>query len=85
MDLYVEEARKLSELLDRFHPDEPVPDNLSELNNQSLEWDSNEDATSPSFVNLSPARDVEEIIQNILQSTPEENCVSREKFEREIQ
>ena len=85
LDLYVEEARKLSELLDRFHPDEPVPDNLSELNNQSLEWDSNEDATSPSLVNLSPARDVEEIIQNILQSSPEENCVSREKFEREIQ
>ena len=88
LDLYVEEARKHSELLDRFYPDVPVPDNLSE-HNQSLEWDSNEDATSPSFVKSSPDRDrnVEEIIQNILSSSPEENpenCVSREKFEREI-
>ena len=88
LDLYVEEARKHSELLDRFYPDVPVPDNLSE-HNQSLEWDSNEDATSPSFVKSSPDRDrnVEEIIQNILSSSPEENpenCVSRGKFEREI-
>ena len=85
LDLYVEEAKKLSELLDRFHPDEPVPDNLRGLNDQSLEWDNNEDTTSPSFVNLSPARDIEEIIQNILQSSPEENPISRERFEREIQ
>ena len=74
LDLYVEEARKHSELLDRFHPDVQVPDNLSE-HNESLDWDSNEVATSPSFVKTSPDRDrnVEEIIQNILNSSEEEN------------
>jgi hypothetical protein len=81
LDLYVEEAIKHSELLDRFHPDVQVPDNLSE-HNESLEWDSNEDATSPSFVKTSPDRDrnVEEIIQNILNSSSEENpenCVEK--------
>ena len=71
----VEEARKHSELLDRFHPDVQVPDNLSE-HNESLDWDSNEVVTSPSFVKkTSPDRDrnVEEIIQNILNSSEEEN------------
>ena len=88
LDLYVEEARKLSDLLDRFHPEETVPDSLSELN-ESLEWDSNEDATSPSFINSSPdgVFNVENIIENILNSSEEENSddrVAHEKFEQQI-
>ena len=68
---YKEEAKRLSELVDRIC-DDIDPDNNSNLE-QSLEWDSDECNTSPSFVTIesslvaSPA--VEEIIEDILNTS----------------
>ena len=64
---FEEEAKRLSELVDRIY-DDSEPDNISNPE-QSLEWDSDECNTSPSFVTIessvvSPS--VKEIIEDIL-------------------
>ena len=48
--LFEEEAKRLFELVDRIFNDSD-PDNISNPN-QSLEWDSDECITSPSFVTI---------------------------------
>ena len=77
---FEEEAKRLSELVDRIY-DDSEPDNISNPE-QSLEWDSDECNTSPSFVTIessvvSPS--VKEIIEDILNSSvtrgEEENVV----------
>ena len=50
LTIFEEEANRLSELVDRIY-DESDSDNNSNLD-QSLEWDSNEYNTSPSFVTI---------------------------------
>ena len=67
--LFEEEAKRLSELVDRIF-DDSVPDNISN-HNQSLEWDLNECTTSPSFVTINTSEvevspTVHEIIGDIL-------------------
>ena len=85
---YKEEAKRLPELVDRIC-DDSDPDNNSNLE-QSLEWDSDECNTSPSFVTIesslvaSPA--VKEIIEDILNTSVtrglEENLVPHKSNRR---
>ena len=70
--LYEEEAKRLSELVDRIF-DDSNPDNISNPN-QSLEWDSDECITSPSFVTINTSEvevspTVHEIIEDILNTS----------------
>ena len=80
LETFEEEAKRLSELVDCIY-DDSDPDNNSN-SDQSLDWDSHESNTSPSFVTIessvvSPS--VKEIIEDILNSSvtrgEEENLV----------
>ena len=66
---FEEEARRLSDLVDLVY-DDSDPDNSSN-HNQSLEWDSDNCTTSPSFITISSqvSPTVQEIIEDILNSS----------------
>ena len=84
LEVFQEEARELSESVDRILDDKD-PDNNSDPD-QSLEWDSDECNTSPSFVTIDSSKEVSptvlEIIDDILNSSvtqgEEENLVPAE-------
>ena len=71
LEIFQEEARRLSESVDRILDDKD-PDNNSDPE-QSLEWDSDECNTSPSFVTIDSSKEVSptvlEIIDDILNSS----------------
>ena len=68
LEIFQEEARRLSKSVDRILEDKD-PDNNSDPE-QSLEWDSDECNTSPSVVTIDSSKEVaptvREIIDNIL-------------------
>ena len=70
LELFEEEATRLSELVDRLY-DESDPDKTSNPD-KSLEWDSDDCTTSPSFVTIDTSEvspTVQEIIEDILNSS----------------
>ena len=71
LEAYEEEVRRLSEFVDRNY-DDSDPDNNSNPN-QSLEWDSDTNNTSPSFITIPSSQEVsptvQEIIEEILNSS----------------
>ena len=70
IEIFEEEATRLSELVDRLY-DEGDPDKTSDPD-KSLEWDSNDCTTSPSFVTIDTSEvspTVQEIIEDILNSS----------------
>ena len=83
---FEEEARRLSDLVDAVY-DDSDPDNSSN-HNLSLEWDSDQCTTSPSFITISSqvSPTVHEIIEDILNSSvaqgEEDNIVPPAKVTR---
>ena len=83
---FEEEARRLSDLVDAVY-DDSDPDNSSN-HNLSLEWDSDDCNTSPSFITISSevSPTVKEIIEDILNSSvaqgEEDNLVPSGKVTR---
>ena len=71
LESYEEEVKRLSDFVDRNY-DESDPDNNSNPN-QSLEWDSDTNNTSPSFITIPSSQEVsptvQEIIEEILNSS----------------
>ena len=70
IEVFEEEATRLSELVDRLY-DESDPDKTSNPD-KSLEWDSDDYATTPSFVTIDTSEvspTVQEIIEDILNSS----------------
>ena len=90
LEIFQEEARRLSESVDRILDDKD-PDNNSDPE-QSLEWDSDECNTSPSFVTIESSKEVSptvlEIIDDILNSSvtqgEEDNLVPAEDAKKVI-
>ena len=89
LTLFEEEAKRLSELVDRIF-DDSDPDNISNPD-QSLEWNSDECLTSPSFVTINTSEvevspTVKEIIDDILNSSvaqgEEENLIPSARVNR---
>ena len=81
LKLFAEEARRLSELVDRILDEDSDPLDNSKLN-QSLVWDSHESTTSPSFVtgnssqvSLSVQEIIEEVLSKSVTEGDEENLV----------
>ena len=71
LEIFEEEARRLSEFVDNII-DESDPDDNSN-SNKSLEWDSDDNVTSPSFITIDSFHEVsptvQEIIEDILNSS----------------
>ena len=77
LDIFEEEARRLSDLVDRIYDDSDSDNNSNP--DKSLEWDSDECNTSPSFVTINTSEIspvvqqvspvVKEIIEDILNSS----------------
>ena len=87
LNSFEEEARRLSEFVDRVYG-ESDPDNNSN-HNQSLEWDSDECTSSPSFVTINTSEvspTVLKVIEDILNSSAtegeEENLVPNAEASR---
>ena len=66
IEIFEEEATRLSELVDRLY-DEGDPDKTSDPD-KSLEWDSNDCTTSPSFVTIDTS-EVSPTVQEIIEDT----------------
>ena len=70
LNIFEEEARRLTDLVDRIYDDSDSDNNSNP--DKSLEWDSDECNTSPSFVTINTSEIspvVQEIIEDILNSS----------------
>ena len=65
LKIFQEEARRLSELVDRIY-DDSDPDDISNPD-LSLEWDSHECSTSPSFITIDSSKEVSPTVQDIIE------------------
>ena len=85
LDIFEEEARRLSDLVDRICDDSDSDNNSNP--DKSLEWDSDECNTSPSFVTLNTSEIspvVQEIIKDILNSSTHFDFTAFEYFEHDL-
>ena len=64
LTIFEEEANRLSELVDRIYDDSDSDNNSNP--DQSLEWDSNEYNTSPSFITINTS-EVSPVVQEIIE------------------